>query len=147
VANALAAVAGAPLSELINAVGWTAAIFLFLFVAHATWQSPKCKENKNLGSVFYCLMLLGPTVVLVSPHTVYYDLGLCLVPILCLVDLKSKKDFWSLIGVILVAALVSMLSVPSALKLWFIFPILSFCFVVNVRQRVVKPLLSSETQV
>ena len=62
-----------PAVGVIIGVSYLAALLIFLYVAR------RFVGLKTDESLYKPLLILGPTIILVSPHTLYYDLGIPMV--------------------------------------------------------------------
>ncbi|MCC6221382.1 MAG: DUF2029 domain-containing protein [Deltaproteobacteria bacterium] len=72
--------------------------------------------------------LLGPAVVILSPHVLYYDLGLCLIPLSRSVDLRDDRNINLLILLWALMLTLSMTREFFSIQPMFLFGLGSFIF-------------------
>lgn len=73
-------------------LGIVLTVILFAFAGFRFWRLRSIPDNDQRNTALIdAFFLLGPTIVLISPHTLYYDLGICLIPVVRFISLDSDR--------------------------------------------------------
>lgn len=91
----------------INLAGLFLALIIFSLTAYRFLLVLRLKATRQnaLKELFF---LLGPAVILLTPHALYYDLGLCLIPCFHYLSVKTDKASFLLIIALLVMFLLAL---------------------------------------
>lgn len=90
--RALGSICGPCPSTLLYFLALLCSIAVVLLTGVRFWRISRTSATQGFGSpLIPALLLLAPTIVLVSPHTLFYDLGICLIPLAMLCPLDTDR--------------------------------------------------------
>lgn len=93
-------------------------------------------NRKQLPELF---ILFGPVMTLLSPQTLFYDLGIGFVPLLCLLNFREDSAIWKIIGLNLASFVVVMYRESLPVPLFFLFAIYLFMQVNSSKKEIICP--------
>ena len=96
---------------------------IFLGLAVSMYQMRETVDQKNL------LMLLGPTLLICSPHAQYYDLGLLVLPWLLLLSSQDPRSGQKLVVLYIICFVLTLTREFFPLSPFVVFPLGSYIYI------------------
>jgi hypothetical protein len=117
-----------PIAQLITGVALALTAGLFLYLIRLFWACRR-KPQKLAGA----MATMGPILVLCSPQTLFYDLGIAYVACARYAAFRSDREVWGYLTLVAALALAALARDLLPLPVWSLFAMAALCY---VRRRV-----------
>ena len=99
---------GGDAERILAVTGTALTLGLLVWLAALFWKAGRLRDvQMRRVELMRLLDLAGPALILISPHTLYYDIGLCVFPVARYLKLESDRSITAFVALLFLIALAS----------------------------------------